>query len=89
MDTRNTAKKIRKGIWLYRGFVLTGSYQDSEHRMCWEAVDDDGSGFAHSFSLRETKQLVDWEIESNNHPEVKYNSIEEVDVNHIYKETDN
>ena len=35
------------------------------------------------------KQLVDWEIESNNHPKGKYNSIAEVDVNHIYKETDN
>lgn len=46
-------------------------------------------GFVHSFSLRDTKQLADWEIESNNHPEGKYNSIEEVDVNHIYKETDN
>ena len=58
-------------------------------RVSWEAVDDDGSGFAHSFSLRDTKQLADWEIESNNHPEGKYNSIEEADVNHIYKETDN
>lgn len=32
----------------------------------WEAVDNDGSGFAHSFTLKETKEFIDCELDGDN-----------------------
>jgi hypothetical protein len=29
----------------------------------WEAIDENGNGFAHSFSLKNTKKLIDIEID--------------------------
>ena len=37
-----------------------------KHRVCWEAVDRDGGGFAHGFTLKETKACVDCELDSDN-----------------------
>lgn len=54
------AKRLRAGKYLYKGYVITcvGYYQP-ERRVVWEAEDEHGNGFAHSFSLRDTKRLID------------------------------
>jgi hypothetical protein len=41
-------------------------YYHPEHRVCWEAIDHNGCGFAHGFSLKETKALVDYELDGDN-----------------------
>jgi hypothetical protein len=54
------AKKLRRGKYLYRGYVVTCvGYYHPEHKVAWEAEDENGNGFAHSFSLRDTKRLID------------------------------
>lgn len=64
------AKRIQRGIYVYRGFqVHCVGYFDSQHHNAWEAVDEFGCGFAHSGSLRETKWLIDDEIEKRNNKE--------------------
>ena len=78
------SKKISRGIYLYRGFVLIGHYHSPEGRVCWEAIDDDGTGFAHSFSLRDTKKWVDYEIDVNRHPVGKYKKTSDVCVDKLY-----
>lgn len=62
-----TAKKISKGHYLYRGYRINcvGYYAPDKHK-CWEAVDKDGTGFAHSYSLRMTKALVDVRLPERN-----------------------
>lgn len=61
---QHKAKRLGTGQYLYRGYVIhTVGYYHPEHRICWEAVDENGCGFAHSFSMRECKALVDYEIE--------------------------
>ena len=58
------AKRLWKGRYLYRGYIIhTVGYYHPEHRVCWEAIDENGYGFAHSFSMRECKMWVDREIE--------------------------
>lgn len=54
------AKRIRKGKYLYKGFEINcvGYYPPEKH-VCWEAVDENGCGFAHSYSLKQTKLLID------------------------------
>ena len=59
------AQKIRAGHYLYRGFhVYSVGYYEPEGCVCWEAVDHNGCGFAHSHSLRDTKALIDAELNS-------------------------
>ncbi|MBR5297444.1 MAG: hypothetical protein IKU29_06225 [Parabacteroides sp.] len=54
------AKKIRRGKYIYRGYIITCiGYYPPEQKTVWEAEDENGYGFAHSFSLRDTKRLVD------------------------------
>lgn len=58
------AKRITRGQYLYRGFkICCVGYLSSDGRYGWEAIDHDGSSFAQSFSLSETKRLVDKELE--------------------------
>ena len=66
MNQTNTykAKRLGDGRYLYRGYVIhTVGYHSPEHRICWEAMDENGCAFAHSFSMRECKKWVDREIE--------------------------
>lgn len=66
MNQTNThkAKRLWKGRYLYRGYIIhTVGYYPPEHRVCWEAMDEKGYAFAHSFSMRECKKWVDREIE--------------------------
>lgn len=53
MKEKYHVKRISRGHYIYRGFEIHSFYYEPEHRVCWEAIDYDGSGFAHSFSLRE------------------------------------
>ena len=58
------AKRLSAGHYVYRGYeVYSVGYYPPEGCVCWEAVDSDGCGFAHSHSLAETKLLVDQELE--------------------------
>lgn len=47
---KHRAKRISARHYIYRGFHIHGMYYNPEHRVCWEAEDHDGSGFAHSFT---------------------------------------
>ena len=59
---KHRAKRISAGHYEYRGFKVTSvGYYHPDHKVAWEAVDEDGNGFAHSFSLKCTKNLIDIE----------------------------
>ena len=61
---KHTAKKVSHGHYTYRGFsVICVGYYHPEHRVCWEAIDEYGCGFAHGFSLKEVKCLIDNELD--------------------------
>lgn len=65
--SEHKAKRLSKGHYLYRGFeIICVGYYEPEHHIAWEAVDKNGCGFAHSFSLKETKAEIDWELDSKN-----------------------
>ena len=56
------AKRTGLGHYVYRGFKVdcVGWCQG---QMCWEAVDENGCGFAHSHTFKGTKALIDWELD--------------------------
>ena len=59
-----TAKRISSGHYKYRGFNINClGYYGPDKKVVWEAVDKYGNGFAHSYSLKETKQFIDMELE--------------------------
>lgn len=65
--SEHKAKRLSKGHYLYRGFeIICVGYYEPEHRIAWEAVDENGCGFAHSFSLKDTKAEIDYELDSKN-----------------------
>ena len=66
MVGKHRAKRISERHYIYRGFHIYGMYYHTKHRVCWEAVDNDGSGFAHSFTLKETKEFIDCELDGDN-----------------------
>lgn len=66
MVGKHRAKRISERHYIYRGFHIYGMYYHPEHRVCWEAVDNDGSGFAHGFTLKETKEFIDCELDGDN-----------------------
>lgn len=66
MVVKHRAKRISERHYIYRGFHIYGMYYHPEHRVCWEAVDNDGSGFAHSFTLKEAKEFIDCELNGDN-----------------------
>lgn len=60
-----TCRRESAGHYVYRGFrVICVGYYPPEGRVVWEAVDENGCGFAHSFRLRDTKRLIDESIEN-------------------------
>lgn len=62
--SKERAKRIRCGCYLYRGFVINCiGYYEPDHKTVWEAVDESGGGFAHSYSLREAKKEIDYELD--------------------------
>lgn len=57
--------KIRKGSYIYRGYYIEClGYYEPEHHIIWEAVDELGCGFAHSYSLNGVKREIDYEIQN-------------------------
>lgn len=61
---KHHAKRLYAGCYQYRGFkVVCLGYYHPEQKVVWEAVDGNGGGFAHSFSLKNTKKLIDIEID--------------------------
>lgn len=61
---KHVAKRISKGHYIYRGLDIRGRYYPPEHRVCWEALEEEGyMAFAHSYSLKRTKALVDYELD--------------------------
>lgn len=61
---KHKAKRLSKGHYLYRGFeIICVGYYNPDHRVVWEAVDEHGCGFAHSFSLKDTKAEIDYELD--------------------------
>jgi hypothetical protein len=64
MNKKHHAHRVDTNIYEYRGFQIECvGYYPPEHRVVWEAVDHDGSGFAHAFTLRECKIWVDKELD--------------------------
>ena len=55
--------KISKGHYTYKGIQINCiGYYPPEKRVVWEAVDKDGCGICHSFSLKDTIRLIDENI---------------------------
>lgn len=64
MSKKYHAHKVDTNIYEYRGFqVECIGYYPPEGRVVLEAVDHDGSGFAHAFTLRECKMWIDKELD--------------------------
>jgi len=64
MSKKYHAHRVDTNIYEYRGFqVECVGYYPPEGRVVWEAVDHDGSGFAHAFTLRECKMWIDKELD--------------------------
>lgn len=60
----NKTKRLSSGHYLYRGFeIICVGYYPPEQRVCWEAVDKDGSGFAHGFSKKEVMFWIDKQLD--------------------------
>jgi len=60
MTGKHVAHKITSGHYLYRGFfIICIGYYNQEQRVCWEAYDSRGYGFAHGYTLKDSKRLVD------------------------------
>lgn len=54
------AKRISAGHYIYRDYKVNClGYYEPEHHIVWEAEDENGCGFAHSFTLRDTKRMID------------------------------
>lgn len=66
--------RISKGHYLYKGFAVTCiGYYPPEKRVCWEAVDIHGEGFAHSHSMKECIKWIDIILEDEKRIPIKEN----------------
>lgn len=64
MNNKHKAKRIRPGKYNYRGITINCiGYFEPEHRICWEAVDETGCSFAHAYTFRDCKYLVDKDLD--------------------------
>lgn len=62
-ELKHRAKRIESGVYIYRGFEIHCIYNyEPDGRDVWECVDKDGSGFGHSYTLREAKREIDEEL---------------------------
>ena len=58
------AKRLGNGRYLYRGFEIQRYKNEGflpGYKYVWEAIDENGGGFAHSGLLSVTKKLIDEE----------------------------
>jgi hypothetical protein len=61
---KHKTKRLGAGHYYYRGFeIVCVGYYSPEGKVCWEAVDEHGGGFAQAFSLRECKMWIDSELD--------------------------
>lgn len=62
------ARRIGDGHYIYRGYEIR-RYQNEgflpKYKYIWEAVDEYGCGFAHSGRLRDSKRMIDEEIDNH------------------------
>jgi hypothetical protein len=64
--------KISKGHYTYKGIHINCiGYYPPEKRVVWEAVDKNGCGFAHSFSLRGAIRKIDEDIKNETYSDNK------------------
>lgn len=64
MKITHKAKRIRAGKYIYRGYeIYCCGYYPPEQRVVWEAVDEYGGGFAHNYSLKDVKILIDQNLD--------------------------
>lgn len=64
MKAKYRAKRIHSGRYQYRGVIIhCVGYYEPEHRICWEAIDKDGCGFAHAYTFRDCKYFVDKDLD--------------------------
>jgi hypothetical protein len=62
--TQHKAKRIRAGKYIYRGYEINCcGYYPPEQKVVWEAVDEYGCGFAHNYSLKGVKKLIDLDLD--------------------------
>ena len=71
LGTSMRAKRLGDGWYLYRGFEIRrhpneGFFPNTKN--IWEAIDETGCGFAHSGRLKDTKYMIDEELD---HPRPK------------------
>lgn len=60
------AKKIRAGMYIYRGYIIhCCGYHSPDRNVVWEAIDEYGCGFAHNYTLKGVILLID-QIEIKN-----------------------
>ena len=63
-EAKEKAKRLSKGYYEYRGYkIVCVGYYNSEHKVCWECVDENGCGFGHDYSLKACKIWIDIEID--------------------------
>ena len=64
---KHKCKRLGNGKYLYRGFEIqrykNEGFMSSAYKYVWEAIDEDGCGFAHSGTLSLTKILIDDELD--------------------------
>ena len=61
---KHVAQRLSAGHYLYRGVKINRiGYHSPDRKVVWEAVDENENGFAHSYSLRDTKLLVDADLD--------------------------
>lgn len=64
MKITHKAKRIRAGKYIYRGYeIYCCGYYPPEQRVVWEAADENGCGFAHDYSLKGVKKLIDLDLD--------------------------
>ena len=59
------AKRVGDGTYMYRGIKIQRYKNEGflpGYKYVWEAVDENGCGFAHSGTLSLTKKLIDEEL---------------------------
>lgn len=62
------ARRIGDGHYIYRGYEIHRYPNEGflpKAKYIWEAVDEYGCGFAHSGRLRDSKRMIDEEIDKH------------------------
>lgn len=57
----NKTKKIEKGKYEYRGYIIKCfGYYHPEHRICWEALNQEGDAVGYGFTKKQAMKDVDY-----------------------------